>query len=62
MHNLNQMWVFYGGCVAAAMTQKEVLGLYFQGAHGIYYDCGDFSKNGTTMKACISGIEGTSDS
>jgi len=44
MHNLNQTWVFYGGCVAAVMTRNEDLGLHFQGAHGIYYDCGDFSK------------------
>jgi len=65
MCNLNQMWVFYGGRVAAAMTRKWSLRTAPSKSFGAEFRAfaiaASFSKNGTTTKARTSGMERASD-
>ena len=62
MCNLNQTWVFYGGGVAAAMIQKWSLTTVPSGCYGAEFMAFaievSFSKNGTTTKVRIFGMEG----
>ena len=65
MHNLNQTWVFYGGGVAAAMTRKWSLSTAPSGCYGAEFTAFaievSFSKNGTSTKVHIFGMEGALD-
>jgi len=65
MHNLNQTWVFCGGGIAAAMTWKWSLRTAPSGSFGAEFMAlaiaASFLKNGTTMKARISRLEGALD-
>ena len=65
MRYLNQTWVFYGEGVAAAITQKWSLSTAPSGCYGAEFTAlaieVSFSKNGTTTKARIFGMEGALD-
>jgi len=63
--NLNQTLVFYGGGVAAAMTRKWSLSTAPSGCYEAEFMAfaieASFSKNGTTTKVRIFGMEGALD-
>ena len=65
MRNLNQTRVFYGGGVAAAMMPKWSLSTAPSGCYGAEFTVFvievSFSKNGTTTKVRIFGMEGALD-